>query len=50
VQRVPIRTCITGPKLGEWDGDPVVMPLRTGITAKALFLVVDSRRLDYFLD
>jgi hypothetical protein len=50
VERVPIRTCITAPKLRERDGDAVIVSLRTCVTAKALFLVIDSRRLDYFLD
>jgi len=50
MELVPIRTRITGPKLRERDDDAVVVALRTGIAAKALFLVIDSRRLDYFLD
>jgi hypothetical protein len=50
VEGVPIGTCIAAPKLRERDYDAVIVPLRTGITAKALFLVIDSRGLDYFLD
>src|SRR6185437_16697069 len=49
-QAISRRTRIALPQVSQWDGDPVVVPLRSGVAAEAFFLVVDRRRLDDRLD